>query len=123
MKSTKTSWFFIINPKSGNGSSSQRWSELEKLLQAENIPYQYSFTETIGHAIHLAKAAVEKGFRKIVAVGGDGTGHEVVNGILMQETCPSTEISFFLYPVGTGNDWVKMYGIPKKMKKWGQQQK
>ena len=65
-------------------------------------------------AIELAVAAVNNGYRKIMAVGGDGTMHEVVNGIFIQKTVPTTEVLVAAISVGTGNDWTRMYGIPRQ---------
>jgi diacylglycerol kinase family enzyme len=53
-----------------------------------------------------------------LAVGGDGTNHEVINGIIRQQTCPSTEITYGLIPIGTGNDWRRAYRIPGNIKTW-----
>ena len=55
---------------------------------------------------------INAGFRKIITVGGDGTLNEVVNGVFLNKICPTTDISLALIPVGTGNDWGRMFGIP-----------
>lgn len=112
------SWYFIVNPMSGNGKSKKKWAAIQSHLQFHSIDFQVAYTERKGHAIDLAKTAIKNGFRKIIAVGGDGTGHEVVNGIMQQDFCPTTEITFCLCSAGTGNDWVKMHRIPKDVKKW-----
>jgi YegS/Rv2252/BmrU family lipid kinase len=70
------------------------------------------FTERKGHAIELSKEGILRGYRRILCVGGDGTLNEIVNGVFSQENCPSKEITLGLIPVGTGNDWGRMFGIP-----------
>jgi diacylglycerol kinase family enzyme len=52
-----------------------------------------------------------EGYRRFVAIGGDGTVHEVVNGIMKQNILPPAEITLAAIPVGTGNDWAKHHGI------------
>ncbi len=110
----KKEWFIIVNPTSGSGNGRKLWEGevIHKLKQAKIQFHQY-FTEHSTHATELTKEAIDQGFRKIMAVGGDGTYNEVVNGILRQEIVPSTDITFSVIPNGTGNDWVKTMRIPK----------
>ncbi len=111
-------WYFIVNPAGGGGTVHKRWPKIEALLRASGITFNAVFTERRFHAAQLAEQAIAEGRRHLVAVGGDGTAHEVVNGILRQNTCPSEEVTCTLLPVGTGNDWVKTHGIPKKTTHW-----
>lgn len=105
-------WHIIANPTSGNGKVKRRWPEIERLLQELGFSYSVHFTERRGHAIQLVEEAVLKGRRHILGIGGDGTNHEIVNGILSQQFVPPTEISYALLPSGTGNDWARQYQIP-----------
>jgi diacylglycerol kinase family enzyme len=75
-------------------------------------------TEYAGHAIEIVQNGIKEGIRYILVVGGDGTHHEVINGILQQKQVPSTDILYALLPVGTGNDWIKTHGIPKRFSDW-----
>jgi YegS/Rv2252/BmrU family lipid kinase len=111
-------WLILINPAAGNGKGEKKWPYLKSLLEQFDFEFEFHFTKTKGHAIQLAKEGIEKGFRKIMAIGGDGTGHEVVNGIFEQKECPTTEILFTLLTIGTGNDWIKTHKIPKDFKRW-----
>ncbi len=106
-------WFFIVNPHAGSLTCGQEWNKIHPLIEHEGIDFMYRFTEGPGHATELAKEAVEKGFRNIASVGGDGTANETANGILLQEKVPSHLIKMGLVSVGTGNDWGKTVGIPK----------
>lgn len=85
---------------------------IEQLLQEMGFSYNVQFTERRGHASRLAEDAILKGGRYILGIGGDGTNHEITNGILGQNFVPSSEIHYALLPVGTGNDWARQYGIP-----------
>ena len=64
------------------------------------------------------KWELKKVIRHILAVGGDGTNNEVINGILSQTSAAPAEITYALLPIGTGNDWIKTHGIPKSFEAW-----
>ena len=105
-------WLILLNPAAGGGAAERLWPRLESLLQDMGFSYSVQFTERPGHAARLVDDAVGRGHRYLLGIGGDGTNHEIVNGILGQKTVPSTEINYALLPVGTGNDWARMYQIP-----------
>jgi YegS/Rv2252/BmrU family lipid kinase len=105
-------WLVIVNPNAGNGKGKKDWEMIAALLKKEEILSAVKFTERKGHAIKLSQEAISSGFRKIITVGGDGTLNEVVNGVFANNTCPSTDVVLSLIPVGTGNDWGRMFGIP-----------
>jgi len=105
-------WSIIINPTAGSGKAKKQWhKKIAPLLQKKGIAYQEVFTESAGHASNLAEELIAAGHRYILAVGGDGTFHEVANGILRQEMVDSTDITFAVIPLGTGNDWVRSLEI------------
>lgn len=108
---TQPFWYIIANPVSGGGAVERRWPETERLLQDLGFSYSVHFTEGQGHAIRLVEEAVLKGHRHILGIGGDGTNHEIANGILGQKFAPSTEVYYALLPSGTGNDWARQYAI------------
>jgi YegS/Rv2252/BmrU family lipid kinase len=105
-------WFTIVNPNAGNGKGKKDWERISGLFEKENIPISYRFTERKGQATEFTREAVEAGFRKFISVGGDGTLNELVNGIFTQNACSTNEITVGIIPVGTGNDWGRMFGIP-----------
>ena len=107
-------WFAIVNPVAGSGKGLSDWPLISKLLRDHHIVPEYAFTERKYHAIELAVEAINNGFRKIMVVGGDGTIHEVVNGLFIQKAVPTTEVLVGVIAVGTGNDWIRMFGIPHK---------
>ena len=104
-------WHIIANPVSGGGAVERCWPGTERLLQELGFSYSVHFTERRGHAMQLVEEAILKGRRHILGIGGDGTNHEIANGILRQKQVPSTEIAYALLPSGTGNDWARQYGI------------
>lgn len=105
-------WTVIVNPNAGNGKGRKDWEKISALLSYSNISFTVCFTEKKGHAIKLTLEAIAAGFRNIITVGGDGTLNEVVNGVFTNTICPTTDVILSLIPVGTGNDWGRMFGIP-----------
>ncbi len=112
MPVNKDKWLAIVNPVSGGGRGSKAWPEIYKLLRDKGIIPECLFTEYKYHAIELTVNAVVEGFRKILVVGGDGTLHEVVNGLFLQQAVPPADITIGVIPVGTGNDWGRTYNFP-----------
>lgn len=114
MERDTLSWFAIVNPVAGSGKGLSDWPNISKLLRDNGIVPEYAFTERKYHAIELAVEAINKGFRKIIVVGGDGTIHEVVNGLFIQKQTATQDVLLSVIAVGTGNDWIRMFGIPRK---------
>ncbi len=110
-------WQVIINPAAGNGQGKKKWASINRLLTEAGIEFDHSFSVRRGHAAVIARNAVREGYRKIIAVGGDGTNNEVMNGIMKQQVVASSEITYTIVPVGTGNDWIKTHKIPKNTQK------
>lgn len=105
-------YFVIINPNSGRRKGRRDWPQIEALLIQAGFNYTHAFTQARLDAVKLAREAVERGIRKIIVVGGDGTLNEAANGILMQNVVPSQDVSLAMIPIGTGNDWGRMYNYP-----------
>lgn len=105
-------WFIIVNPNAGKRKGEKDWLEIAALLTAAGIRFVNVFTEHRGHAVMLTRKYIENGYRNIIVVGGDGTLNEVVNGIFTQAHVPGDKIVLAMIPVGTGNDWCRMYNIP-----------
>jgi YegS/Rv2252/BmrU family lipid kinase len=115
--SIRKEWLVIVNPNAGNGKGKKDWDRISALLKEDDLPFTVKFTERKGHAIAFTLEGITEGFRKIITVGGDGTLNEVVNGVFLNYACPTLDISLALIPVGTGNDWGRMFGIPLDYKK------
>lgn len=112
-----TDWFLIVNPTSGNGKSKKSWQHISTLLTNHNIRFSFAFTKYSNHESELVQNAIKNGFTKIISVGGDGTLHHIVNGIMSQKIIETNTIQLAVIPIGTGNDWVKTYNIPAKIEK------
>ena len=110
-------WFIIANPTSGNRKFSKKWNEIQQLLKTNTIDYSFAITAYSKHEIELVQNAIQQGYKNIISVGGDGTLHHVVNGIMTQRYVKSSNITIAVIPVGTGNDWIKTYNIPNNIKK------
>lgn len=81
---------------------------MRAFLSAAGLPVEFGWTEGPGHATGLAVAAARAGFGQVAAMGGDGTLHEVINGLA--ETDPQPVLG--VIPAGTGNDFARSLGIP-----------
>ena len=111
-KDTKR-WFVVVNPVSGGGKGLEDFPRISHLLRENEIEHDPAFTEHRHHATELTVEAANRGYRKIIVVGGDGTLNEVVNGLFIQKQCEPKKILLAVIAVGTGNDWVRTFGIPR----------
>ncbi len=105
-------WFIIINPNAGRGLGKKDWKKIESFLKDSKLHYTVNFTSARGHAIQLTHEGILKGYRNILAVGGDGTMNEIVNGCFIQNICLTTNLCLGMITLGTGNDWGRMFNIP-----------
>ena len=113
MTEANNKWLVVVNPMASVGKSGKDWPEIKQILLDEGIVFDDIHTEYPRHAIEIVRdAIVEKGYRKFIAVGGDGTNNEVINGIFSQDMVPTTEITMAALPIGTGNDWRRTFNIP-----------
>ena len=101
----------IVNPVAGANSTRRKWPRLSRLLKYIGLSFDHEYTEGVGHAIELAKAAVADGYRYMVAVGGDGTVNEVANGIL--HSADASSMALGIISTGTGSDFARSAGIPR----------
>lgn len=108
----KKNWILILNPHAGGGRGAKDKQQIEQLLKSSGFVYELLISEYPKHAIKLAKNAIENGARQIIVVGGDGTLNEVANGVFQQQKYLPEDITIGMIPVGTGNDWIKTFGIP-----------
>jgi diacylglycerol kinase (ATP) len=99
---------FLVNPASGNGATGKRWPELAHRAAQLGLTGEALLSERPGHLIELASDAVDGGATLVVAVGGDGTLNEVVNGIA------GRDVELATIPLGTGMDFGRTYGIPSR---------
>jgi diacylglycerol kinase (ATP) len=101
----------IVNPAAHKGGAAKRWAAIEAELTARLGPFEPRFTTAPGHATELARAALAEGARRIVAVGGDGTVNEALNGMLDRSgrlTAPDAVLC--PVPAGTANELCRALG-------------
>ena len=108
--------FFIINPTAGNGKAIKLWPTIKEYLRENKLDFDFAKTTCKGDAIQIAKVAASKNYKCYISIGGDGTFHEMING-LMQANLPDLPTAFLL-PIGTGNDFVRQHNIPKWGDEW-----
>jgi diacylglycerol kinase (ATP) len=102
----------IVNPVAGAYSTRRKWPIISRLLKRIGLSFDFEYTEGVGHAIELARAAASDGYRCLVAVGGDGTVNEVANGLLHATGAAKTALG--VVSTGTGSDFVRSVGIPRR---------
>ncbi|MBQ1939492.1 MAG: acylglycerol kinase family protein, partial [Alistipes sp.] len=100
----------IVNPVAGGGRGLDHFPQVSRLLREAGVHAEPVFTEHKFHAVELTVSAVKAGYRHILVVGGDGTLHEVVNGLFIQQEVTPSEVLLAIIPVGTGNDWARSFG-------------
>ena len=111
------SWFLIVNPSAGNTNFRKSWICIQSLLKTKEIFFSFAFTQYTKHELVLVDEAIKQGYRNFISVGGDGTLHHVVNGIMMQRYTKTSNIKLGVIPLGTGNDWIRTYKIPNSIEK------
>lgn len=102
----------IANGRAGRGSVHKALPELCAALDQRGLAYEVRTTEYGGHATEIARSALEDGSRFLVAVGGDGTVQEVINGMIEDDRPVSPEAVFGVVGAGTGCDFIRTFGIP-----------
>ena len=120
-------WYAVVNPNAGSGKTVTEWPKAETVLKESRIEYEYRTTWRSGAAIEITIKACESGYRRFLAVGGDGTVHEVLEGIVRFIEMSSVAATFeagahipslsdftlAVIPVGSGNGWIRTLGVPK----------
>ncbi len=110
-------WLVLLNPHAGCGKGKEDQQSIVGLLKKAGFSFDLATSDYPRHAISLTIEKIKQGYRRIIVAGGDGTLNEVVNGIFVQEYISPEEITIAMIPVGTGNDWVKTFGVPLDYKK------
>ena len=104
---------FLVNPAAANGSTGRRWPELARRAAALGLQGETLVSERPGHLAELAAEAAAAGATAIVVVGGDGTVHEVVDGLARAGASDRVELG--LIPFGTGRDFARSLRIPRRL--------
>ncbi|MCP5102735.1 MAG: hypothetical protein GY950_05130, partial [bacterium] len=105
----KKEWVFIVNPTAGNHFAAGYADKVKEMAKKHNVNADIVFTERKGHATVLAEKYVEKGFRYIIAVGGDGTVNETAKALLDKKN-----VILGIVTAGTGNDFARIPGFSER---------
>jgi diacylglycerol kinase (ATP) len=104
---------FLVNPASDNGKTGERWPELAHRAAELGLVGEALLSERAGQLAELAVRAGEDGADVVIAVGGDGTVNEVVNGLMRLRELGRPVPELAVVPRGTGRDFVRTFRIPR----------
>ena len=103
----------IVNPAAGNGAGAHVGADIARELESSGFKIEVIQTPAPGEAARIAREASADGCRTVIAVGGDGTANEIANGLV------GTSTALALYPIGSGNDFARSLGYPRKRRDIG----
>jgi YegS/Rv2252/BmrU family lipid kinase len=99
-------FFAIVNPAAGGGRSAKLAGPALARLREKGLSIDVIASTGQGHAVQLAREAYDQGYRRFLAVGGDGTAHEILNGVFANRSS-SERIALGFLPLGTGNSFLR----------------
>ena len=102
---------FVVNPAAGKGKGALAREAIERAMAPTGLPFDVVVTMAPGDAACLARRAADEGVATVVAVGGDGTVHEVANGLL----AAGRPAALGIVPTGSGNDFARALGVPPEV--------
>ncbi len=103
--------FIVVNPRSGGGRTAREWPNIERALRIAYPHMRLAMTRSRGEATSLVRHALSEGHHEIVAVGGDGTINEAVNGLFDSNGPIVPDAVFGFITSGTGGDFRKTFGL------------
>ena len=114
--------FAVVNIYAASKRASAKWDKASQIFMEKGIEYHSCRTGRSGNAEQITFDACSAGYRKFIAVGGDGTVHDVLNGIATfvrwsDGKVTLNEFTLGVIPVGSGNDWIKTLGISTDIRK------
>ena len=101
----------IVNPRAGKDRAGRELPTLTAALDSAGTSYEISMTEHPGHAVDLARQLATAGASTVVAVGGDGTVNEVVNGLMKVDA--AVRPSLGVVAAGSGADFARTFDLPE----------
>lgn len=104
-------FFAIVNGAAGGGRCRARADQATRRLRDAGVKVEVHLTEGRGHATELAEDAYDAGHRHFIAVGGDGTSYEIVNGLFPRAHQEKQAVQLGMLPLGTGNSFLRDFGI------------
>ena len=119
MCSINDKWLVVVNVFAASRRAGSVWKKAAALLDAASVSYHVRFTGSPDNAMTIALKGAQDGYRRFIAVGGDGTIHDVMNGVASVVSSDNdvilSDFTFAVLPVGSGNDWVKSAGVPRDL--------
>ena len=124
----KDTWLVVVNVFAASKKAGSVWKSVAVMLDEAGLDYKVRFTGGVDNAIAISRKSAAGGYRKFIAVGGDGTVHDVLNGIAEFVVSASSDsvdpdggvaLSDFtlgVIPLGSGNDWVKSVCVPRDLR-------
>ncbi|MBI4412318.1 MAG: diacylglycerol kinase family lipid kinase, partial [Deltaproteobacteria bacterium] len=106
--------FFIVNPAAGRGSLGREWPDIQNLLSKKLGPVAHRITRGPNDGENATRSALKEGFDLIVAVGGDGTLSNCLNGFVLNDRPVNSKAALGVLPYGTGGDFARYFKIPRK---------
>ncbi|HEY1707893.1 MAG TPA: diacylglycerol kinase family protein [Rhizomicrobium sp.] len=103
--------FVVVNPRSASGATGRDWKATARTLEKLYPHMAVAFTRHRGEAAHMVRTALREGHHEVIAVGGDGTINEAVNGFFDVNGAISPDAVFGFVTSGTGGDFRKTFGI------------
>ncbi|MEM6769266.1 MAG: diacylglycerol kinase family protein, partial [Bacteroidota bacterium] len=116
METSEKRWHFLVNPAAGRGRAARQWRRWLPLLEAALPGMSWAESSAQTGMAALAEAAVRSGKHNLVGVGGDGTHHDILNGIIAADGLG--QVVYAPLPLGSGNDWVRTLDTPRKPADW-----
>ncbi len=104
----------VVNPHSAGGSTGRQWAEMEERLRAILPAFDVAFTGAPGDATRLSAEGAGR-YDVVVAVGGDGSVNEVINGLVDEAGAVRQDVALGVIPLGTGSDFVRTIGVPRPL--------
>ncbi|MFQ5695154.1 MAG: diacylglycerol/lipid kinase family protein, partial [Terriglobia bacterium] len=103
----KHAFFALVNPAAGGGRCGRLAGPALEKLGDEGLALDVVETRAAGHGIELARAAWQQGYRRFLAVGGDGTSYEILNGVMPEALAAGEKPTLAFLPLGTGNSFLR----------------
>jgi diacylglycerol kinase (ATP) len=104
----------IVNPRAGGGAVGAALPELTGALEERELAFDVVEAKAFGHGAELARSALDEGVRYLVAVGGDGTVHDVVNGLFVDGQALAPELLFGVASWAASRDFARNYGLDRR---------
>jgi diacylglycerol kinase (ATP) len=105
--------FVVVNPAAAGGRAGKHWPRISRELTDALGAFDSALTTKSGEASSLVRSAIKNGAKTVIAVGGDGTVNEAVNGLCDGENAPASDVSFGFVMYGTGGDFRRSFDMPK----------